>query len=208
MAIGNLIKEKRQSLNFTQEDLAQKLSVSRSTISNWETERNYPDIKMIVTISDTLDISLDQLLRGETEMLEAFAEDTQVRKKLSKKINVLYCVLGVVLSVGIGVFYQTKKIQPITNSEQIKAIEMVDGKLQIDTNLPFYRSVTSYMMNPSFRDEAIIEIYLDSRVDWTFKNENTVKIDMNEWEELKNAREIDVMGVDGKPVAGMNFSKK
>lgn len=208
MAIGNLIKEKRQSLNFTQEDLAQKLSVSRSTISNWETERNYPDIKMIVTISDTLDISLDQLLRGETEMLDEFAEDTQVRKKLNKKIKVLYCVLGVVLLVGIGVFYQVRKIQPITNSEQIKAIEMVDGKLQIDTNLPFYRSVTSYMMNPSFRDEEIIEIYLDSRVDWTFKNENTVKIDVNEWEELKNAREIYVMGVDGKPVAGMNFSKK
>ncbi|QIL47925.1 helix-turn-helix transcriptional regulator [Vagococcus hydrophili] len=188
--------------------MAQKLSVSRSTISNWETERNYPDIKMIVTISDTLDISLDQLLRGETEMLEAFAEDTQVRKKLSKKIKVLYCVLGVVLLVGVGGFYQTKKIQPITNSEQIKAIEMVDGKVQIDTNLPFYRSVTSYMMNPSFRDKDIIEIYLDSSIDWTFKNEKTVKIDVNEWEESKNVREFLVMGADGEPLSGANFSKK
>ena len=59
MYIGDQIKQKRKELNMTQEDLAKQLNVSRSTISNWEINRNYPDINSIVSLSTILEIPLD-----------------------------------------------------------------------------------------------------------------------------------------------------
>lgn len=50
MHIGKQIKEKRLELNMTQNELAEALNVSRSTVSNWEIERNYPDIQLIVSL--------------------------------------------------------------------------------------------------------------------------------------------------------------
>ena len=62
MEIGAQIKARRQELNMTQEMLANKLNVGRSTVSNWEIGRNYPDLQLIVSISDVLNLSLDTLL--------------------------------------------------------------------------------------------------------------------------------------------------
>jgi len=44
--------------------LAQRLSVARTTVSNWEIDRNYPDLGMVVRLSEVLDISLNELLKG------------------------------------------------------------------------------------------------------------------------------------------------
>ncbi|MEO1768955.1 helix-turn-helix domain-containing protein [Candidatus Enterococcus ferrettii] len=68
MIIGEKIKEKRTEKKWTQEELAERLHVSRSTISGWEVGRNYPDLTTIVQLSDLLDISLDQLLREDHKM--------------------------------------------------------------------------------------------------------------------------------------------
>lgn len=48
MEIGRKIKENRVNKELTQEQLAKKLNVSRTTISSWETGRTYPDLEMIV----------------------------------------------------------------------------------------------------------------------------------------------------------------
>lgn len=85
MKIGEQIKKRRQELNMTQEDLAQKLNVARSTISNWEIGRNYPDIQLIVSISDALDLSLDTLLREESDIVQEIANDTRIRKSQTRK---------------------------------------------------------------------------------------------------------------------------
>ena len=45
MTIGKRIKEERLAMKWTQEQLAVKLNVSRSTVSSWEVERNYPDLE-------------------------------------------------------------------------------------------------------------------------------------------------------------------
>lgn len=80
ITIGEKIKESRKTKNLTQQNLADKLNVSRSAVSNWEIGRNYPDIQMIVLISDLLDISLDQLLKGDEEVVGKIANDTKMRK--------------------------------------------------------------------------------------------------------------------------------
>ena len=50
MSIGSKIKQRRTELNMSQEALAEKIGVSRSAVSNWESERNYPDLQIIVSL--------------------------------------------------------------------------------------------------------------------------------------------------------------
>ena len=69
MNLGEQIKNRRKELNITQEELAKKLNVTRSAVSNWETEKNYPDLQTIVYISDELNISLDVLLKGDRKLV-------------------------------------------------------------------------------------------------------------------------------------------
>lgn len=52
MDIGNKIKEYRKMLNMSQDELALKVFVSRQTVSNWETNKSYPDIKSLSLLSN------------------------------------------------------------------------------------------------------------------------------------------------------------
>lgn len=65
MDIGNKIQNARKNTGLTQSELAQKLGVSRQSVSNWENNRAYPDIVSIINISDICEISLDSLLKDD-----------------------------------------------------------------------------------------------------------------------------------------------
>lgn len=78
MEIGKKLKTARTAAGLTQEQVAQQLFVSRQTVSNWENERTYPDIVSVIRLSDLYSISLDELLKGDTEMLEHFKESTDI----------------------------------------------------------------------------------------------------------------------------------
>ena len=95
MTIGKRIKEERLAKKWTQEQLAVKLNVSRSTVSSWEVERNYPDLETIIAISDLFDQSLDQLLREDPEMITK--KDRKVKNEkfyFVKKINNTWKITG------------------------------------------------------------------------------------------------------------------
>lgn len=95
MDIGVKIKNARIKAGLTQEQSAEGLGVSRQTISNWENEKTYPDIISVIKMSDLYNISLDHLLKEETDMstyLDYLEESTNVvksKKKLSKLILLL-----------------------------------------------------------------------------------------------------------------------
>ena len=84
MEIGKKLKAARQSSGLTQEQVAERLYVSRQTISNWENEKSYPDIVSVVRLSDLYSISLDDLLKGDAKMLEHLEESTDVVKSNQK----------------------------------------------------------------------------------------------------------------------------
>ena len=65
--IGKIIAQKRKEKHMTQEVLAQKLSVTAKTISHWENGYTLPDISMLIPLSNTLGISVYELLSGELE---------------------------------------------------------------------------------------------------------------------------------------------
>lgn len=172
MKIGQSIKERRQALNYTQEQLAEKVQVSRSTISNWETNRNYPDIQMIVDLSNTLDISLDALLKGDKTVVTHIANDTKQRKKQSLKIKILSSFI-LILTLTLLFFYVAHpKVTGITQPQQILNAHMDASKETIDvyTNLPFYKSLTGYWCNNHQTDSTILEVYLSIANDFSLSN--------------------------------------
>lgn len=104
MNIGEKIKMKRGELNLTQEALAKRLNVSRSTISSWEVGRNYPDLEMIVKISDVLLISLDNLLREDEKMVKMLDKKIKNNKKYKWVIGVL--MILIIVPIGLETHYR------------------------------------------------------------------------------------------------------
>ncbi|HJA41000.1 MAG TPA: helix-turn-helix domain-containing protein [Firmicutes bacterium] len=86
MEIGKKLKSARLKAELTQESVADKIQVSRQTISNWENARSYPDIVSIVHLSNLYNISLDELLKEDRNMLEHLEESTNVVKSNKKLI--------------------------------------------------------------------------------------------------------------------------
>ena len=70
MELSKQIKKYRTEANLSQEELADKIYVSRQTISNWENEKNYPDIKSLVLMSEVFQVSLDNLIKGDLERMK------------------------------------------------------------------------------------------------------------------------------------------
>ena len=80
MEIGNQIKKYRNELGLSQEELADIIFVTRQTISNWENEKNYPDIKSLVMLSSLFGISLDNLVKGDLEEMKKQIKESDVRE--------------------------------------------------------------------------------------------------------------------------------
>ncbi len=70
MELGKQIKKYRSAYSYSQEQLADKVYVSRQTISNWETDRSYPDIRSLLLLSSIFDTSLDKLVKGDLKLMK------------------------------------------------------------------------------------------------------------------------------------------
>lgn len=68
MNFGEQIKKIRKDRNLTQQGIAEKLGISRQAVSNWENDKNLPDIEMLIKMSQVFHITLDELLLGGTQM--------------------------------------------------------------------------------------------------------------------------------------------
>lgn len=98
MTIGKNIAIKRKELNWTQKQLAEILNVSDKTISSWENERTYPDIAMLIQLSDTFNLSLDKLIREDLKMVHEIDDAIRIGKSWGKWNKL---VIGIsVLAVG------------------------------------------------------------------------------------------------------------
>ncbi len=92
MNIGSKLKKARIKAGMTQEHVAEQIGVTRQTMSNWENSKCYPDIRSVVALSDLYEISLDELLKEDSQLMEYLEESTDVvksRQKLSRLILIL-----------------------------------------------------------------------------------------------------------------------
>lgn len=81
MEIGQKLKTKRTEAGLSQEALAERIGVSRQTISSWENNRSYPDIGSILKLSDLYDVSLDELLKEDENMRKHVEETAKLPQK-------------------------------------------------------------------------------------------------------------------------------
>ena len=109
MEIGKKLKDARMKSGFTQETVAEKINVSRQTISNWENEKSYPDIISVIALSDLYSTSLDDLLKGDREMMEHLEECTNVVKSTQKLIGaIMLNAVTVILLIALSMFLPDK----------------------------------------------------------------------------------------------------
>ena len=100
MEIGNKINQLRKLSGMTQEQLAEKLNVSRQTISKWESDSTFPDLESIVKISRIFYVSLDDLLK-EGEAKVENKTDEQITLKDVMKINLYSRKMTLLLISGL-----------------------------------------------------------------------------------------------------------
>lgn len=99
MEINQKLKNARINMNLTQEDVAEKIMISRQTISNWENGKSLPDIMSIINLSELYQISLDELLKGDLKLREKINKDVNNAKNNEKLILTTAIIIFVVMLI-------------------------------------------------------------------------------------------------------------
>ena len=102
MLLGNRIAEIRKEHNLTQEGLAEICCVTRQTISNWETGKSYPDLEALVLISETFNVSLDTMLKGDRKMVSKITQEQKQGRY--GKIVMIIAISILLLVIGAEVY--------------------------------------------------------------------------------------------------------
>jgi len=130
MIIGNKILELRKLNNLSQEQLADKMSVTRQTISKWELGETSPDLEQSKKLSKIFNISLDELSNNEIKNI--LIEKVDKSEKLMKQIiNILKIILLVVIIIVISLLFMVFckdyfDVQPVETMQSIECT--IDGK--------------------------------------------------------------------------------
>ena len=98
MTFGEIIKKLRTDKGLTQDELAEKIYVTRTAISKWESDRGFPNIESLKAISKYFSISLDELLSGEEILAIAENDNKQKERTLRNLIfGLLDCGMALLL---------------------------------------------------------------------------------------------------------------
>lgn len=106
MELNTQIKKYRTSMNLSQEELAEKVYVTRQTISNWENNKNYPDIHSLLLLSSLFNVSLDQLIKGDIDIMKEEIKKSEI-EKLNHYGNIftLLLIITMVSAVPLAIFF-------------------------------------------------------------------------------------------------------
>src|SRR5690606_30065055 len=77
MNFGEKLKAERSKRGWSQEQFAEKLFVSRQSVSKWENGQNYPSIEIIIKVSDLFGVTIDELLRSDEELTKQVIKDSK-----------------------------------------------------------------------------------------------------------------------------------
>ena len=114
MTLGEKIARQRKELNYTQEQLADILGVSRQSISKWESDIAYPETDKLIELGKLFDCSMDYLLKEEitekdgvqtsgfTEKVEEIRRKVMTEKNKGKAKKILK-IIGIILAVFLTI---------------------------------------------------------------------------------------------------------
>ena len=99
MELGARLKEYRNNHGMTQDELAERLYVTRQTISSWENDKSYPDIHSLLMLGEVFDVSLDTLVKGDIEIMKEKVSQENIRS--FNRDSRIYAVLLIVCAVSV-----------------------------------------------------------------------------------------------------------
>lgn len=108
--IGEFLKSLRREKALTQEQLADRFSVSSRTVSRWETGSNMPDVGTLVELADFYDVDIREIIDGErkNEIVDTEANDTvkkvaeyATKKETGSKNKIVYTALGIAVALFV-----------------------------------------------------------------------------------------------------------
>ena len=92
-------------MNLSQEELAEKVYVTRQTISNWENSKNYPDIHSLLLLSSLFNISLDHLIKGDIDIMKEEIKESEIQKFYNYgKIFTILMMITIISCVPFAIF--------------------------------------------------------------------------------------------------------
>lgn len=194
MRLGQTITEIRKERNMTQEEFARIFHVTRQTVSNWEKEKNYPDLETLIFMSEEFHISLDVMLKEDTKMVKKLNKEIKFSKRMKKNIFLILSAVLIVLLVSFAgwgiVWHNTKK------SLEAKFEDGVESNgFQFDEQLGYYKKVIdqdSYftLPNQSMPEYFDFVLHFHNKVlDYhTVEEDKNIRMRWSEGEESKTVR--------------------
>ncbi len=142
MELGKCLAEIRKENGLTQEELAERYSVTRQTISNWENSKSYPDLETLVMISDDFNVSLDAMLKGDREMVSEMTREQKHGKNFKRKIVILV-LIGMLIAAGALVFLSKLEttMSPGDYQVDVKMITLDNVKVDETNKVAVYTDV-------------------------------------------------------------------
>ncbi len=136
MDLGKRIKNEREKLNMSQDDLAQKMDISRQAISKWETGSSYPDIEKIIKLSEIFNLSLDQLVKVDKSFQENLIKEGRRIMSGLTILGYVLIVLGVITCIWGGGQYSVNLMDPNFMSFLVGGLFLLTVGIAVIRNVP------------------------------------------------------------------------
>ena len=130
--IGEQICNLRKDNNLSQDDFANIFQVSRQTVSNWENGKSYPDLETIIKISDYFKLSVDELLKKNTDVV------TQIDGEKKKNHRYFLMLIGVFIVAGViilGMYFKYQNAKEIEFSMNKSETYVIGKKESMSMNV-------------------------------------------------------------------------
>ena len=146
MELGKQIKMHRQEAELSQEELANRVYVSRQTILNWENDKSYPDVNSLVLLSEIFQISLDKLIKGDIGVMKEVIQKEEIEKM--KRYGRIYTIVLIVTVVSAVPLFMWLGVWAFIPWGIIWAISMYFAlkieKVKKDNDVQSYKEIVAF----------------------------------------------------------------
>jgi len=94
--VGTNIKFYRRKNNFSQKQLANELHITRQAVSNWENGKSHPDLELLKSLAEILEIDMNQLFDEDNENVEHTSRDKKIESSLKTGISFGACLAMII----------------------------------------------------------------------------------------------------------------
>lgn len=148
MELGSQIKRHRTERKLSQDDLAAKIYVSRQTVSNWETDKTYPDVESLLLLSVLFDVTIDELIKGDVEAMKQAVSNDFKKIAILSWGGVACALVAVVLTLGGIALWDWNLVPSVLMGLLLWGIGIaliaISGRIQKQHDLYTYRELLAY----------------------------------------------------------------